>query len=73
MTDQLLTVTPSFSDHDCHEAIQLMSAELADFCFDPSDLSADFEATLAAQEAPTSCEYDCAHLWCVLIRCFLLS
>jgi hypothetical protein len=67
MTDQLLTFTPSFSDHDCHEAIQLMSAELTDFCFDPSDLLADFEARLAAEEGPTSCEYDCAHLWCVLI------
>ena len=44
-----------------------MSAELTDFCFDPSDLLADFEATLAAEEGPTSCEYDCAHLWCVLI------
>jgi hypothetical protein len=50
-----------------------MSAELSDFCFDPSDQSADFEVTMAAEQAPTSCEYDCAHLWCVLIRCFLLS
>ena len=40
-----------------------MSAELTDFCLDPSDLSADFEATLAAESGPTSCEYDCAHLW----------
>eukprot|EP01052_Picozoa_sp_SAG31_P001359 SAG31_NODE_46_length_30980_cov_226.095107_19_plen_430_part_00 len=72
MTDQLLTVMPSFSDHDCHEAIQLMSAELSDFCFDPSDQSADFEVTMAAEQAPMSCEYDCAHLWCVLIPSFSL-
>ena len=61
--DQLLTVTPSFSDHDCSEAMQLMSPELSDFCFDQSDLSANFEATLAAESGPASCEYDCAHLW----------
>eukprot|EP01052_Picozoa_sp_SAG31_P009685 SAG31_NODE_514_length_14714_cov_78.431269_5_plen_428_part_00 len=61
--DQMITLTPSFSDHDCEEAISLMSAELSDFCFDPADVDADFEATLAAEQAPTNCEYDCAHLW----------
>ena len=59
----MITLTPSFSDHDCEEAISLMSAELSDFCFDPVDVDADFEATLAAEQAPTNCEFDCAHLW----------
>ena len=63
VTDVLLTITPSFSDHDCHEAIVLMNAELTAYCFDPEDLSVDFQASLDAEEGPTSCEYDCAHLW----------
>ena len=63
VTDILLTVTPSFSDHDCHEAIALMNAELSVYCVDPEDVSVDFQASLDAEEAPTNCEYDCAHLW----------
>ena len=63
LVDRTVALTPSFSDHDCDEAIRLMSAELSDFCFDPADVTADFEATLAADLAPTTCEYDCAHLW----------
>ena len=61
--DVLLTITPSFSDHDCHEAIVLMNAELTAYCFDPEDLSVDFQASLDAEGSPTSCEYDCAHVW----------
>ena len=60
--DQLITLTTSVSGHDCEEAISLMSAELSDFCFDVADVDADFEATMDTEEAPTACEYDCAHL-----------
>jgi hypothetical protein len=60
--DQLLTLTPSFSDHDCHEALQLLTPELSEFCFDASDATA-FGAALEAAKAPSACEFDCAHIW----------
>ena len=40
-----------------------MNAELTAYCFDPEDLSVDFQASLDAEGSPTSCEYDCAHVW----------
>ena len=41
-----------------------LAHELSDFCFNSSDQLADFEVTLDAKEAPTSCALDCgAHLF----------
>ena len=59
----MVTVTPSFSDHDCHEALQLLTPELSEFCFDASDDATAFEAALEAAKAPSACHYDCAHIW----------
>eukprot|EP01052_Picozoa_sp_SAG31_P044675 SAG31_NODE_7878_length_1575_cov_2.176829_1_plen_185_part_00 len=61
--DQMIALTPSFSDHDCSQAISLMNAELSDFCFDQADSAADFRETIYYEQAPKTCEYDCAYLW----------
>jgi hypothetical protein len=53
-----LTLTPAYSDHDCQEALRLLTPSLTETCCKGEGC---FEKHLSKGNGPKSCGIDCAH------------
>jgi hypothetical protein len=59
-SEQMITLAPAYSDHDCMEALRLLTPDLTETCCEGDGC---FEKHLASADGPLSCGVDCAHLF----------